>query len=77
MFEDLNKSIREGQERWKKIEDLVKIMKESAVGGQLHNDATHQLLLLLVDHMRPMNPSQGQLDDATKGLGDLLKALKK
>lgn len=82
MFKDLSKTIKEGQERWEKIEEYSKRLKEHLESGRritmessLNNLAL--LVLCLVDHMRPMNPSQDQLDEATKGLYDFLNAFKK
>ena len=76
MFGDLSKSIEEGQERWGKIEKLQgKLYDNLAEGEEI--PTVLLLLKLLVDHMRPMNPSQEQIDEATSGLADLLKALKK
>jgi dihydrodipicolinate synthase/N-acetylneuraminate lyase len=75
MFDDLNKTIKEGQERWKKIEELTdEINKQNYYQGM---KTLVELVTLIVDHMRPMNPSQEQLDEATSGLADLLKTLKK
>jgi predicted nucleic acid-binding Zn-ribbon protein len=82
MFEDLNKALREGQERWEEIEKRSERLREHLSSGKKItmesslNDLAW-LVLHLVDHMRPMNPSKDQLSDATKGLADLLNALKK
>ena len=85
MIGDMNKTIEEGQKRWEKVEYLVAQLEAHLADiGQTHStghlDAIHtmgSLLLLLVDHMRPMNPSKEQIDEATKGLADLLDSLKK
>lgn len=82
MFEDLNKALKEGQERWEEIEEYSKRLREHLESGRRItmesslNDLAC-LVLRLVEHMRPMNPSKDQLEDATKGLADLLNALKK
>ncbi len=75
MFDDLNKVMKEGQERWGKIEELAKEINRDDYGPNIK--PVIELLILLVDHMRPMNPSQEQMDEATSGLADLLDALKK
>jgi hypothetical protein len=77
MFDDLSKAMEEGQERWKKIEELVTEVEYGLSHSTPTNRALYELVILLVDHLRPMNPSQEQLDEATNGLTDLLKALKK
>jgi chromosome segregation ATPase len=60
------------QNRWKQIEELAEKLDES----HTNNAAITQLLKLLVEHLRPMNPTKEQLADATKGLTDLLNNLK-
>jgi siroheme synthase (precorrin-2 oxidase/ferrochelatase) len=77
MFNDLNKTIKEGQERWKTIEDLAEELEVSMTTGGVQPIMMAHLLLKIVEHLRPMNPSQEQLDEATSGLADLLKTLKK
>lgn len=78
MFDDLNKTMKEAQERWDKIEDCVTSLKESMDGGQsIMPEEVAQLLIHVVDHLRPMNPSQDQLDEVTKGLSDLVGSLGK
>jgi len=85
MFENMDKTIEEGQKRWEKVEYLVTQLEPylAAIGqthSSGHRDAIHtmgSLLLLLVEHMRPMNPSKEQLDEAKKGIADLLNSLNK
>lgn len=79
MFGNLNKMIKEGQERWDKIEKLAETINNSTTGGQVYDDAIRELILLVVEHLRPMNPSKEQINEATDGLtnlADLLKNLK-
>jgi len=82
MFDDMNKTIREGQSRWKEIEECCEDVKDISQGedecqniNEINIGKLSKLLLLIVDHLRPMNPTQGQLDDVTKGLTDLLGSL--
>lgn len=77
MFEDLNKSIKENQERWEKIEELSRTIKKMRSSSMPQVERLNDIILLMVEHLRPMNPSQEQLDEATKGLDELLKSLKK
>jgi len=74
MFDDLNKNIKEGQERWGEIEELMDSVSKTDWGS---NTPIVKLLLLVIEHLRPMNPSQQQIEEATKGLDELLKSLKK
>lgn len=79
MFGNLNKMIKEGQERWDKIEKLAETINNSTTDGQVYDDAIRELILLVVEHLRPMNPSKEQINEATDGLtnlADLLKNLK-
>lgn len=79
MFGNLNKMIKEGQERWDKIEKLAETVNNSTTGGQVYDDAIRELILLVVEYLRPMNPSKEQINEATDeltNLADLLKNLK-
>ena len=81
MFDQVNEVAKEGTERWKEIESLSKQLDEQANNGHIileHIIPTiSNLLLLMVEHFRPMNPSKEQIDEATKGITDLLNSLKK
>lgn len=88
MFGNMDEIVKEGNKRWKEIEDLAEELRpyvakhgdESDIKPDGHLQAIimmAQLLLLMVDHMKPMNPSQEQVEEATKGIADLLQSLKK
>lgn len=77
MFDDLNKTLKESAERWKKIEELATELEYSLSNNEMNNKAAYELLVLLVDHMRPMNPSLDQINEATQDLTNLLNTLKK
>ena len=87
MFGDVNKSISEGSTRWKLIEELASNIKEglddSSIGGDIllksstgtiNPHELARLLVLLVEHMKPMNPSEGHLDDMVSGIQDLMSS---
>lgn len=79
MFDDIQKKINEGKERWKLIEGLAETIKrdiESTEPGPSNRDLG-RLLLLIVEHLKPMNPSDDMLGDLGKGFNDLLSKLGK
>jgi hypothetical protein len=73
---NLNENLEETQERWEKIESLVKEMNAKLESGENVDNIVPSILTLMVDHLRPMTPTKEQLADATKGLSDLLNSLK-
>ena len=79
MFNNMKKTIEESQKRWEEIEHRISILKENlehSGNATPISITTAKLLLLLVEHIKPMNPSKEQLSEATKGLADLLDSLK-
>jgi len=75
VFNDINKTIKEGQARWEKIDQLYNDLKQK--DASFTGDKTVELLLLIVDHLRPMNPTQEQVDEAAREIEDLLRSIKK
>jgi len=77
MTNNLEDTIKEGKERWEEIERWSKLIKAHLQTGakmdSTNIDRLATLMLLMVDHLRPMNPSQEQVDKLTGGLTDLLK----
>lgn len=71
MFDDVNKIMKEGKERWDKIEALCEELKTEP------SNNTVKLMLLLVEHLRPMNPTEESIDELTNQIGDLLKSIKR
>lgn len=67
VFDDLQKTAEEGAERWEQIEvlatELETIEKPAVIV---------QLLLALVEYMRPMAPSKDKLKNATGDLENML-----
>jgi len=65
----LNKSAK----RWKKIDAEAKsIQKKLDSSNNISNNELSKLLLLLVEHLRPMNPSAEDLSEVTnKFLDDI------
>lgn len=76
MFGNLEKTMKEGRERWEKIEKNAASLKKSMDEGQrAMPEEVAELLFLVIDHLRPMNPDQKDLDEVTGGLAELLGAL--
>lgn len=76
MFGDLDKTMQEARIRWKEIEEGYEDIKSRMTSGKGMDEASlAHLLVLVIDHLRPMNPSQDQLDEATKGIAELLESL--
>jgi tRNA 2-selenouridine synthase SelU len=72
-FSDLNKTLKDGQERWTKIEELATKLKSPEVTKLERHEGemtVANLLVLLVEHLRPMYSYQDQPD-----LNGLLKKL--
>ena len=81
MFDNINKVVAEGKKRWDKIEELVEVIRNPSkfsveISSDDYTKTIGMLLIALVDHMRPMNPTEEQLGEAKKGIEDLLKSLK-
>jgi len=72
MFDDINKTVEEGRKRWDRIEALCEELRQKDPSNT--RDLTVETLLLLVEHMRPMNPTQEQVDEAQKGIENLIKS---
>ena len=82
MIEKLEKKIKEGQERWERIEEKANLIRgDSDLNGNMHfsrdKDTLAELLLLIVEHLRPMNPSQEQVEQMTNSLTTILKGIGK
>jgi len=73
--------MQEGRRRWEEIEQYYEDIRNLTHSGRKLDEANlhrmSHLLLLVIDHLRPMNPSQEQLDEATKGIAELLGSLGK
>lgn len=67
-FDELNKKVQEGAERWKKIDALAKELEE--IPGPIT-----RMLLLLVEEMRPMGNPKEQVEEFQKTMNDMLKNL--
>jgi len=66
-FEQLQKTAEEGAKKWEHIEKLVENLKFSRP-----MQPSLELLLALVDYMRPMAPNPNSVSEATKDIQDLL-----
>ena len=58
-FSDLNKTLKDGQERWTKIEELATKLKSPEVTKLERHEGemtVANLLVLLVEHLRPCTP---------------------
>ena len=81
MFSNFSKIIEEGNERWKKINELaIEIdthLNDKHNVNTISTNKLAELLLLVVEHLRPMNVSQDPIDEFTKGIADLLGSFKK
>lgn len=81
MIDNMDELVKEGNKRWKEIESVAEEIRNHLRSGrkldEARTDRLAHLVLLLIDHLRPMNPSKEQIDEATKGIADLLKSLRR
>lgn len=71
-FSDINQTLEEGKKRWEEIEALCTQIKADMEINLYNHPDLFRVIMLLVDHLRPMNPSSDQLNEVAKGLGDML-----
>ena len=79
IFRDSAKTIEEGQKRWQEIEDYSGMIKKHLETGlkmdSKNTDRLATLVLLLIEHLRPIQPTQEQLDDTMKDISALLSKI--
>ena len=71
-FSQVTKQLQDNQQRWEKIDVLVRRVKEF---DEPDMDDVVGLLLLLVEQLRPAQNSIEQVENIQKEVGDLLKNL--
>lgn len=71
LFSQINKQMKESAKRWNEIDKVVANIKASQDTCDLKEVVN--LLLLLVDQLRPPQNSVEQIEDLQKEVGDLLK----
>jgi hypothetical protein len=71
IFKELDKTIQESKLRWNKIEELT-----SQIKGNPTVESTAALLILLVEHLRPLH-SSADGDESPFDLGAIINAFTK
>ena len=71
IFKDMQKTAEEGAKKWSNIEELAKELAKPYAEMTLTKD----LLLALVDYMRPMAPSEDAFKSFNKQITGLLTKL--
>lgn len=73
-FKTLKQAMNEGKERWSKIEELTKELKNGISDSPTgRTEKTISLLSLLIEHLRPLYSAQDQNIDFEAILKKLLK----
>lgn len=74
VFGNVNDMISEGKARWGNIEQLLEEIQSGDLPLEEQVNKQTQVLVLLVQHLAPMNPTHDQLDEMMGGLRDLVSA---
>lgn len=69
-FDQLQKAAEEGAKKWEHIEELATKLGEDTPAGAV--EIMQEILLALVDYMRPMAPNTQAFTEATTQIQDLL-----
>jgi len=88
MFKELQKKAKENEERWEKIDELIKDIEFVSADNHVRRDYLDngitisnilypmiQLLLLLAEQIRPISSASQDVEKATKEIGNLLGSL--
>lgn len=70
IFDAIDEAIKTGAKRWKELEKRYETVKKKlSTGVQISNEELAELMIIVVDHLRPMNPDPEQANK----IGDELK----
>ena len=79
IFKNFNEQVKANKEAWKKIDELCGILKrsmENKYDGEAHNTVQEQLLLLLIEQIRPLSCVSGQAEKLESDLTSMLNSFK-
>jgi hypothetical protein len=69
IFEIIDDAVKTGVARWKKIEDKYNKIKDKLSNDlNISDKELAESFLLIVDHLRPMNPSEESIAKASEEL---------